>query len=79
MFKVSQSSTTQNLPYDYHSIMHYKAFELSKNTTPTIKSLNASVPECSLGNSKVPTSLDILHINLLYCDGKMEFTQMLME
>ena len=72
LFKISESSSTQNLPYDYHSIMHYKAFEFSKNITPTIQSLNASIPQCSLGNSGVPTSFDILHINLLYCEGKWE-------
>lgn len=60
-------STTQGLPYEYSSIMHYDSKMFSENGEATIL---PKVPNATMGTSRRPTQLDYLHINLLYCDGK---------
>ena len=61
-------SSTQELPYDYRSIMHFSSTEYSfKYPRQTLAPLNRTVAQ--LGGSSYPTRLDYLHINLLYCEG----------
>ena len=50
--------------------MHYKAYEFSSNRLPTMEPRNPSISENILGSSIQPTEFDIMHLNLLYCDGK---------
>ena len=69
-FDLNYMSTTQNLPYDYKSIMHFSAYKYSRNGKPTLQPLDKSIPESDLGISDTPTELDYLHINLLYGEGK---------
>lgn len=68
----SINSTTQNLPYDYKSVMHFKCDDLDSrrglNTLARI-STNRKRPETLIRVSDTPTQLDYLHINLLYCGG----------
>ena len=59
-------STTQGLPYDYKSVMHYRP---TSYTFPTISPIDYKISIYMLGASDVPTSTDYLHINLLYCRG----------
>ena len=57
----------QGIPYDYKSVMH-----IATNVFSRRKTLKVIKPfQCAhLGFSKNPTPLDILHLNLLYCNGK---------
>lgn len=65
-----QNSTTQNLPYDYYSVMHFKRNQFStheRRTTvkPTHEEINAN----DLGLSGFPSVTDYLHVRFLYCEG----------
>ena len=70
-FNIEVKSTSQNLPYDYFSVMHHYHNSFSSSCRlSTMIPVNLSIaPEC-LGTSTVTTELDLLHINLLYCGGK---------
>ena len=71
-FAVQDSSTAQRLPYDYESVMHFVHNELSiSHKKSTIIPRNHVIPLGFLGMSKTGTGLDFLHINLLYCGGKI--------
>ena len=70
-FNVEQNNvTTQQVPYDIKSLMHYTAFAFTKDSTkPTIVPLDPQIKLESLGSSHIPTYFDLLHINFLYCKG----------
>ena len=72
-FVVDMASATQNVPYEFKSIMHYGAYagciDATKPTIIPILKYNVSLAE--LGSSKLPTEYDYLHINLLYCAGNL--------
>lgn len=62
--------TTQGVPYDLESIMHYGAHAFSRNGNPTIIPRN-NTPLGILGQRKGFSKLDFEHLNVLYCgDGK---------
>ncbi len=54
------------LPYDIHSIMHYKEYDFSKNGYMTIKAKNGKKLGCRQTGMKCPTDLDIVKINFVY-------------
>ena len=62
-------STTNDVPYDYDSIMHYDAYAFSRNNRPTIEPLDDSVPLDRLGQRTHLSQLDLDHIKELYCQG----------
>ena len=53
-----------NLPYDFHSIMHYSNKYFSKNGQNTMEALID--PGMRLGQSKGFSALDVVRINMLY-------------
>lgn len=59
--------TSQGVPYDYHSIMHYCQNKYSANGMPTIIPLQ----EGATLDENSPSASDFLHINLLYCGGNV--------
>ena len=61
--------TTQGVPYDYYSIMHYRAISSSKNGVLTILPLRNILSD-EVGGKHLPTEYDYLHLNLRYCEGK---------
>ena len=65
--------SAQALPYDIHSIMHYKSFSCSSNgeATMTLYPHGCFLPMWK--KQDMPTVYDYLHINLLYCHGKLTF------
>ena len=71
-FEKCMDTITHGLPYDYRSVTHHSAFHLARGSQPVIVPKNRSIPEDILGsgNDQFPTEYDILHINLVYCDGK---------
>ena len=76
---VAQSAafvTTQGVSYDLRSIMHYGAFDFSRNGQPTIEPVDRAIPLNSLGQRQGLTNSDIQHVNTLYCGGggKMSVT-----
>ena len=62
-------STTNDLPYDYDSIMHYDAYAFSRNDRPTIEPLDDSISLDRLGQRTHLSELDLDHIKELYCQG----------
>ena len=61
--------TTQGVPYDYYSIMHYTCYTGSKNQLPTMLPQVAGITD-QVGMGELPSEYDYLHINLLYCGGE---------
>lgn len=55
---------TNDLPYDFHSIMHYSKTFFSKNNLPTIAA--RIDPEMNLGLKDSFSALDVVRINMLY-------------
>lgn len=53
-----------NLPYDFHSIMHYSNKYFSKNGQNTMEALID--PGMRLGQSEGFSALDVVRINMLY-------------
>ena len=62
-------STTNDVPYDYDSIMHYDAYAFSRNDRPTIEPLDDSISLDRLGQRTHLSKLDLDHIKELYCQG----------
>jgi len=52
-------------PYDYQSVMHYGAYDFSKNGQKTIVRLDGS--DASLGNNDGFSQVDINKMNAMYC------------
>lgn len=72
-FAIDHSGTTpQGIPYDYTSIMHLHktAFSIHQQK-PTIVPALPEAFEHHIGPTEFPTSLDYLHINILYCGGNI--------
>lgn len=70
-FEVVSSAfvTTQGVPYDLGSIMHYGAFAFSRNRQPTIEPLDSRISLNSLGQRDGFSASDLTHVNTLYCGG----------
>ena len=63
--------TTQGVPYDIRSIMHYGAYAFSRNRQPTIVPVDSGISLSSLGQRNGFTAMDIQHVNTLYCGCKL--------
>lgn len=70
-FEIGQNVTSQRVPYDYFSTMHYEWDTGTVNGEPTILPVNKSIAVDILGSAKIPTEYDYLHLNLLYCGGTL--------
>ena len=55
---------TGNLPYDFHSIMHYTNKIFSKNGKDTIQA--RIDPDMPLGQEHGFSALDVVRVNMLY-------------
>lgn len=73
-FYIFNDLTTQGVPYDYKSIMHYEYLAASKNSQPTMEPLNPNITLEDLGSALAPTEYDYLHLNLLYCQGNVKLS-----
>ena len=70
-FAVEVGASSQQVPYDYSSVMHFRhnAFSREIRHKSTVLPRNQAIPKSELGSSYTGTNLDFLHINLLYCGG----------
>ena len=70
-FDVLNNITSQGIPYDFSSIMHFRhnAFSRAIRQKSTVLPRNQTIPISKLGISSTGTDLDFFHINLLYCEG----------
>ena len=70
-FLIERRSTSQGLPYDFSSIMHFRhnAFSCDSDKKSTLVPHNLTISRILLGISEKGTDLDFLHLNLLYCGG----------
>ena len=77
-FAVESNSTSQGLPYQIYSLMHFShnSFAFSPLLS-TITPKDTLVPLELLGKSTTALRLDFLHINLLYCGGIFEVNNIL--
>lgn len=62
--------TTQSIPYDLGSIMHYSAFAFSNNRQATITPVDSNIPLSALGQRQGLSDMDLEHVTTLYCGGK---------
>ena len=62
-------STTNDIPYDYNSIMDYDAYAFSRNDRPTIELLDDSASLDRLRQRTHLSELDLDHIKELYYQG----------
>ena len=69
MFDVEYTSTTQELPYDFSSTMHFQHDAFAYPNQSTLEPLSLRIAKKDLGSSVTGTEFDFLHINLLYCQG----------
>lgn len=60
------SASTQRLPYDYGSIMHYPVRAFSSNGRPTIEPIR---PTCGkrIGQRDALSRIDWAHVQRAYC------------
>ena len=66
---LDDNTSTQGMPYEYRSIMHPTVCSFGKGRNKqTIVPLNIR-GTCS--DTGYPTVLDVLHINILYCEGNI--------
>ena len=73
LFNIIPDADTQNIPYDYDSIMHFKPNAFSRNGRDTIVALN-NIERTRLGQRQQLSELDIQQINVKYCPGKDHYT-----
>ena len=65
--------TTQGVPYDFQSLMHYGPYSFTRNGRPTIEPRDPSVSLSSLGQRNGFSQRDLTHVNVLYCEtGRFE-------
>ena len=69
-FSIANRTTSQGLPYDFSSIMHFRhnAFSCDRHKS-TVVPRSRTISKTLLGSSATATDLDFLHLNLLYCEG----------
>ena len=68
-------ASTNSLPYDYGSIMHYGAYDFSSNRRPTITPKHRV--HATLGQRNALTNLDWMHLKRVYCQRELETQSML--
>ena len=68
------TGTTNNIPYDFDSIMHYDAYAFSRNNEPTIEPLSDTVSLGRLGQRSQLSQYDLDHVRELYCRGMHSIT-----
>lgn len=61
-------ANTQNLPYDYDSVMHYGAYDFSSNGKQTITPHH----RVRIGQRKGLSSTDWKHVFKAYCTRELE-------
>lgn len=64
---------SRGTPYDYGSLMHYGSRFFSNNGEYTIKTKNPS-DQNKLGQRRGFSEIDKEQINLMYCEGKGEWS-----
>lgn len=62
-------ATTQGVPYDFDSLMHYDAYAFSINGKPTIIPIDSTIDKTRLGQRDGFSINDLLHVKALYCPG----------
>lgn len=62
----TEETSTQDLSYDYDSIMHYDAYAFSSNDGPTLTPVDSSVGLERLGQRGKLSERDKEHIRILY-------------
>ena len=69
--RVSENvATTQNLPYDFRSLMHYGARSFTSNGQNTISTINTN-DQSLIGQRETLSATDLQHVLLLYsCGGE---------
>ena len=68
-FRVQNITTSQGLPYDFRSIMHFRHDAFSRDHKSTVLPRSHTIRKTFLGSSASGTDLDFLHLNILYCGG----------
>lgn len=61
-----EETSTQDLSYDYDSIMHYDAYAFSSNDHPTITPVNRAIKLDRLGQRERLSERDKEHMKVLY-------------
>ena len=65
---LDKNTSTQGLAYDHQSVMHLGLSAFAKLNTRSMIPFEYS---CHVSYRAYPTPLDILHTNILYCEGNV--------
>ena len=68
-FHTRPYSDTQGVPYDFDSLMHYRATAFAKPGKLTIIPKDPNIDLASLGQHSHLSTWDMLQINIRYCPG----------
>ena len=68
---LNEKTSTQGVAYDYRSIMHPTVGAFAKHRHKSMVLLNFT----GHFRTKYPSSLDIFHVNIMYCKGN-EYIQL---
>ena len=68
------TASTQGIPYDYRSLMHYRHHAFSRNGHSTITPIKSGVNPEDLGQRNGFTDSDVRHVNALYGCGELRHT-----
>ena len=63
-------ATTQGIPYDTGSIMHYSSRAFSRNGQHTIVPVDPTMDPSELGQREGFSTRDLQHVQALYCEGE---------
>ena len=62
--------STQGVPCDIGSILHYRFNAFTSNGNPTILPLDTSIDKEQLGQRDGLSDMDLQHVQMLYCGGE---------
>ena len=68
-FRIHANAEVQGVPYDFDSLMQYRATAFAKPGKRTIVPIDPKINPASLGQRSHLSTFDMLQVNIRYCPG----------